>query len=376
MINWRVPLFDTCFGVEEETAVLAVIRSGWLTMGEKVQQLEDRFSEELAGSHVIAVANCTAALHLAFASLGIGPGDEVLLPSLTFVATANAVRYVGATPVFADVTGIQDPCVDPDELERRITARTRAICVVHYAGFPCDMVAISDLARARGLALVEDCAHSLFSSLDGVRCGLWGDVAAFSFFSNKNITCGEGGLVVTRRQEIADECRLRRSHGMTSVTLDRHEGRATDYDVVNLGFNYRMDEIRAVFALAQLDRLPGYLARRGALWTRYLDALKTVPDVQVPDFGSRSSDVGVHVMPVVLPKHIPRDIVAQRLRADGVQTSVHYAPAHSFSAYKCAGTYLPRTEAFGVRELTLPFFPSMSDDQLSIVVNALKAAIR
>jgi dTDP-4-amino-4,6-dideoxygalactose transaminase len=344
-------------------------------MGEKVKQLESRFSEELNGAHVIAVTNCTAALHLAFAALGIGPGDEVILPSITFVATANAVRYVGATPVFADITGIGDPCVDPEDIQRRITPRTRAICVVHYAGFPCDMVQISNLACKHGLSLVEDCAHSLFSWLNGVQCGLWGDVAAFSFFSNKNMTCGEGGLVVTHREEIADDCRLRRSHGMTSVTLDRHEGRATDYDVVNLGFNYRMDEIRAAFALAQLDRLPGYLAERKALWRRYRDALELIPEIQIPDFGSRSNDVGVHIMPVTLPRRISRDIVIQRLRAHGIQTSIHYTPVHFFSSYKPMGVQLPRTEEFAERELTLPFFPAMSDEQIGMVISALKEAI-
>lgn len=375
MSNWKVPLFETCFGAPEEEAVVSVVRSGWLTMGDQVQRLESRFSEELDGAHVIAVNNCTAALHLALAGLGIGPGDEVLVPSLTFVASVNAVRYVGANPVFVDVTDPLDPCIDPADLERRITPRTRAVVVVHFAGFPCDMRQIMAVARRNGLAVVEDCAHSLFSSLDGVRCGVWGDASAFSFFSNKNMTCGEGGLVVTPREGVAADFRLRRSHGMTSVTLDRHRGRAISYDVVNLGFNYRLDEIRAALALAQLDRLPGYLEARKQLWCGYLQALEELPAIRTPHFGGRSQDVGVHIMPVLLPEGVDRHEVIGALRARGIQTSIHYPPVHLFSAYHTADADLPHTESFASRELTLPFFPGMTDAQVELVVQSLKEVL-
>jgi dTDP-4-amino-4,6-dideoxygalactose transaminase len=375
MAGWRVPLFDARFGDTEEAAVLNVVRSGWLTMGEQVQRLESRFSEEFGGAHALAVTNGTAALHLAYTALGIGPGDEVIVPSMTFVATANAVRYCGAKPVFAEISGLNDPCIDPADVERRITPRTRAIGVVHYTGFPCDMVALQRIARDHNLKIVEDCAHSLFSSLDGVRCGLWGDAAAFSFFSNKNMTCGEGGLVVSRDDAVAETCRLDRSHGMTSVTLDRHKGRAVSYDVLRVGYNYRLDEIRAALALAQLDRLPAYLAERKSLWRRYCQALESVPGIGVPDFGGRSDDVGVHIFPLTLPEGTSREGVLESLKARRIQTSIHYPPIHTFSAYADEAVQLPKTEAFGARELTLPFFPGMTDEQVDLVASALRDAL-
>jgi dTDP-4-amino-4,6-dideoxygalactose transaminase len=375
MKRWLVPLFDTHFGQDEQEAVAKVLRSGWLTMGETVQALEARFAAHMDGAFAVAVNSCTAGLHLAFAALGIGPGDEVVLPSLTFVATANAVRYVGATPVFADIAGLDDPCISPAGVTRHITPRTRAICVVHYAGFPCDMRPIMEVARAHDIPVVEDCAHALFSSVGGTPCGVWGDVGVFSFFSNKNMTCGEGGMVVTRRGELAERCRLLRSHGMTSVTLDRHEGRAHSYDVVSLGYNYRLDELRAALALAQLERLPAFLEQRRALWPGYVDRLTRQTPACVPHFGNRSTDVGFHILPVVLPQGMSRDAVARHLRERGVLSSVHYPPVHSFSAYSGRPARLPLTEAFAARELTLPFFPGMSAGQVTTVVEALAEAV-
>src|SRR3954454_10608800 len=232
------PLFDIRLSEDEGSAVGETLRSGWLTQGPRTEAFEREFAEELGARHVVALASGTAALHLAYLTAGVGPGDEVIVPAITFVATANAARYCGATPVLADVTSQHDLGVDPADVEARITERTRAVCAVHYAGYPAAAERLRELCDARGLALVEDTAHN--PALPPV--GLAG---CFSFFSNKVLSCGEGGLVATDDDEVAATARSLRSHAMTSGTWDRHRGHSSGYDVVGLGFNYRMDEPRA-----------------------------------------------------------------------------------------------------------------------------------
>ena len=243
-MQWRIPLSDINFGPEEEQAVLEVIRSRWLTMGAVTQGFEQELAEYAGVKHAIAVTNATAALHLACVAAGLGPGDEAILPSLTFVATANAVRYTGARPVFADVEGVDSLNISPAAIEARITPRTRAILVVHYGGYACDMPAILEIARRHDLAVIEDAAHAIGSRLDGRMLGTWGAIGCYSFFSNKNMTTGEGGMLVTDDDGLAEKLRVLRSHGMTSLTWDRHKGHAWSYDVVDLGYNYRIDEVR------------------------------------------------------------------------------------------------------------------------------------
>ena len=235
-MQWNIPLFDPDLGQSEADALADVIRSKWLTMGELTTRFESEFSAFLGCRHGIAVSNGTAALHIAMMALGIGPGDEVVCPSLTFVATANAVRYCGAKPVFADVASYDDWNISRATIEAVLTPRTKAIIVVHYGGYPCDMGAIMALARSRGLAVVEDVAHAPGARLDGTAMGVWGDIGCFSFFSNKNMTTGEGGMMTTNRSDLAERSRLFRSHGMTSLTLDRHKGHAFGYDVVEVGY--------------------------------------------------------------------------------------------------------------------------------------------
>ncbi|HMT22032.1 MAG TPA: aminotransferase class I/II-fold pyridoxal phosphate-dependent enzyme, partial [Promineifilum sp.] len=226
MSTWRIPLADIDMGPEEEAAVLDVVRRRWLSMGETTAAFESEFGALTGARHALAVTNCTAALHLAGLALGWGPGDEVIVPSLTFVATANAVRYTGATPVFADIASLDDFSLSAVDVATRITPRTRAIVVVHYAGYAADMPAILALAEQHGLDVVEDVAHAPGASLDGRALGVWGRIGCFSFFANKNMTTGEGGMITTDDDELAARLRLLRSHGMTSLTWDRHKGHA------------------------------------------------------------------------------------------------------------------------------------------------------
>src|SRR5215211_5073429 len=273
---WMIPLSDVALRPELSQAASDVVASGWWSMGPKVAEFEAAFADTLAVRHALAVANGTAALHLALLALDYGPGDEVVLPSLTFVAAANTIRRVGATPVFCDIVGDGDLNLDPDDLRQAVTPATRAILVFHYGGFPCDMAAVLDVAETTEVRVIEDSAHAPGSLWNGQSCGTIGDIGCFSFFANKNLPIGEGGMVVTGDEELADRLRLLRSHGMTTLTWDRERGHASTYDVVVPGLNYRLDEIRAAIGLVQLSFLDEENAARARLARLYRDALHGV----------------------------------------------------------------------------------------------------
>lgn len=377
-MHWQVPLFEPCFGPEELEAIQQPLRDQWITMGDVTIQLEEAFAKKCGVKHAIAVNNCTAALHLAVLAAGIKAGDEVICPTLTFVATANSIRYVDATPIFCEPVGSENLNIGPVQIEKLITAKTRGIMVVHYAGFPVDMVAIKELASKYNLVIIEDCAHALFSTLHGRSCGSWGTVAGFSFFGNKNMTCGEGGMVTTNDDQIAERVRNMRSHGMTTLTLDRYKGRAFTYDVTALGYNYRMDDMRSALALVQLNRLDNFLSERLRVRERYCQRLAgsqiLIPDFDWGSISQQEDTVGHHIMPIMLPNGCGREAVAQHLKEDGIQSSVHYRPIHTFSAFSNDGESpegLRRAEAIAERELTLPMFPTMTNDQVDLVCDSL-----
>lgn len=373
-MNWKVPFFSMALGDRERIAVQDVLDSNWLTMGPFTERFEKAFAHASGQSeiHAVALSSCTAALHLAFLALDIGPGDEVLCPSLTFVASANAIRYTGATPVFIDIRSEDDWTLDPDDVLTKITKRTRAVLAVHYGGYSCRMNALLDVARDRGLKVVEDSAHSLFAEAeDGQVLGTMGDIGCFSFFSNKNMTTGEGGMALTRNGELAERIRLLRSHGMTSSTLKRHKGHASGYDVVALGYNYRIDEIRAAIGIAQLEALDANNARRKSRVEQYRVLLKErLPLVVVP-FGRYRGRPSYHIFPILLPDGVDRETTAGELTASGIQTSVHYRPVHTFAEYACYPASVSKTDRLAGRILTLPLFPSMGEPDIHTVVDAL-----
>lgn len=375
--RWSIPLFDTDLGEEEVEAVARVISSGWLTMGEEVIALEADLRALTGARHAVAVTNGTAALQLATAALGIGHEDEVVCPTLTFVASANAARSLGARVRLCESVDEDDLTVDPASVADLVTGSTRAIVAVHYAGFAADVALLRELADDRGIALIEDAAHAVFTKRHGKTLGRHGTVGCFSFYSNKNVTCGEGGAIVTDDDELADQIRLLRSHGMTTPTLDRHRGFHTTYDVVLPGFNARMDEIRAALLRVQLRKLPHALERRRSLFRAYAERLAG-SGVAVPfssgRFATELDDTGVHIMAVLLPEGLGRAPVMARLAAEGIQTSIHYPPIHTFKAY-AEGPRLARTEALAARQLTLPLYPQMSESDVDAVVEALLAAV-
>ena len=375
-MEWKITLSDIDFGPEESEFVQDVLNTRWLTMGSMTQKFEAEFAAYVGAKHAIAVTNGTAALHLACLVAGLGPGDEAIVPSLTFVATANAIRYVGATPVFADITSQDDLNISPNSIERLISQRTQAIVVVHYGGYPCEMDQIMALARNNNLMVIEDAAHAVGAELGGRGLGTWGDVGCYSFFSNKNLTTGEGGMVVTNNDELAEKLRLLRSHGMTSLTWDRHRGHAWSYDVVALGYNYRLDEIRAALGCAQLAKVEKNNERRRYLVQIYRDALQElVPQVGLP-FQNHTGKTSAHLMPVLLPAGAARETFMSRMKEQGIQTSIHYPPVHTFSAYKNGDPLeLPVTEDVASREVTLPLYPTLAEDDVYTVVEAVRQSI-
>jgi len=374
----RVPLSDMDYGPDEEQAALGVIHRRWLTMGSVTQELESAFSGFVGVKHALAVSNGTHALHLACLALGLGPGDEVIAPALTFVASTNAVLYTNAEVRFAEVIGPSDLNISPEDIECQITDRTKAILVVHYGGYPCRMAEIMDFAGRHGLAVIEDAAHAPGAFLEGRHMGTWGDVGCFSFFSNKNLATGEGGMVITRRDDIAEKLRVLRSHGMTTLTWDRHRGHAFSYDVVALGNNYRIDEIRSALGLVQLKKLSVNNLRRKVITERYRQVLLggAFPGVQVP-FGDTPGEPSYHIFPMLLPEDVNRRSFMESMRNSGVQTSIHYPPIHQFTYYRerYPGISLPVTEAVAAREVTLPLFPGMRDEDVDYVLASVGEAL-
>jgi dTDP-4-amino-4,6-dideoxygalactose transaminase len=348
-------------------------------MGPRVAELEREFADYVGARHAFAVANGTAALHLAFLAVGCGPGDEVVLPSLNFIAAANTIAHTGARPVFCDIGPGNDLNLDAGDLEAAVGPGTRAVLALHYGGFPCDIEAVLEIARRSGATVIEDAAHAPGSRLDGKACGTFGAIGCFSFFSNKNLPVGEGGVVVTDDDELADRLRLLRSHGMTTLTWDRHRGHASGYDVVTYGFNYRLDELRAAMARVQLSRLDEENAARARIATRYRDELHGVAGIELA-FADRLGDqrFSHHIAVSLLPVGTDRGAVRAELTGRRIQTSVHYPPIHRFSAYEELGAAreLRRTDEVAGRILTLPLFGHMTDEQVELVVSSLLEAVR
>ena len=371
-MGYKIPLFNLNFDELEAQAAYDTIRSGWISTGPKNEQLEQMFMERLRVGHAVSMTNCTSALHLCCLVRGLGPGDEVLVPSLTFAASVNCIRYVGATPVFCDIAGPGDLNIDPEGLEKKITPRTRAVVVVHMAGFPARMDAIMAVARRHGLKVIEDACHGPLSEYRGEKLGTIGDCAAFSFFSNKNISTGEGGMFVTNDGEMAKKARLLRSHGMTTMSYQRASGHATSYDILELGYNYRMDDIRAAIAIEQLKKLPVDLERRAEVRRRYVERLAAVGDLVVPFAGNREF-VSNYIMPVVLTGGDAeyRDSIRGKMHAAGIQTSVHYPAVHRFSVYRGFPAALPQTEFVTDHEITLPMYAALTGEQVDFIVKTL-----
>jgi dTDP-4-amino-4,6-dideoxygalactose transaminase len=374
--RWVVPLSDIEIDDDIVSAVEEVVRSGWWSMGPRVEEFEAAFATYCGTPNAVAVANGTAALHLALLAAGCGPGDEVILPSLTFVAAANAVVQTGATPVFCDIIGPDDLNLSPDDVADAVTPATRAIIAFHYGGHPCRMDPLLELAAERDLFVIEDAAHAPGSRLNGRLCGTLGHVGCFSLFANKNLPVGEGGVVVTADPAIAEQIRLLRSHGMTRLTWDRHRGHASSYDVVRAGFNYRLDELRAAIGLVQLDRLDDGNRRRARVVAEYRARLHGTEGLTMP-FSQSSESVSHHLAVLLLPEGADRAAFRRMLEVERIQTSVHYPPIHGFTYYEGheRRPKLPRTDDLAARLVTLPLFPHVESAAIDLVTSTVLESV-
>ncbi len=377
-MEWKVTLSDIDLGDEEIKAVVNVLRSKWLSMGPVTQKFEQEFAKYLGVKHAFAVSSGTAALHIACRILNIKQGDEVIVPSLTFVATANAVLYCGAKPVFADITSVDNFNISPEDVQEKITNKTKAVIVVHYGGYPCDMKSILEIAEDYKLRVIEDSAHAIGAEYEGKKCGTFGDVSCFSFFANKNLVTGEGGMIVTNDDKLAEKIRIIRSHGMTALTWDRFKGHSYTYDVVDLGYNYRLTEIASALGLVQLKKLDKNNEKREKIVKEYKKKLKKFSEITIP-FKNFKGKASYHIFPILLTEKIGRFEFMKKLRENGIQTSIHYPPIHLFTYYRKSFGFkegaLPLTELVGEREVTMPLHPLMSKEDVNFVCDKIEASL-
>ncbi len=374
---WKVPLAAPEIDDDDRRAVLEALGSGMVALGPRTYAFERAFAEAAGVRYAVAVSSGTAALHLVLMALEVGAGHEVVLPSLTFVATANAVTIAGAQVVLADVDSREEPCLSAARIEGILSPRTRAVVAVHYAGVPCEMQALRAVCAARGVALIEDAAHAPGASLDGRPAGSLGDAGCFSFYANKNMTTIEGGMVTTDNGALAERVRKMRSHGMTVLSYERLQGACADRDVDAPGWNYRLDDVRSALGLSQLRRLGTRNERRRGILARYHHAVEGSEVLGFPFGHLRPGRQGVaHIAPLLVLRGGAgcRDGLARELEERGIQTSHHYIPVHRLSYYRRPEIRLPVTDAFADGELTLPLFAAMSDEQVDLVCGELQRA--
>lgn len=373
---YKIPLFDLNFDEQEELAVIDVLRSKWISTGPKTAEFENKFADMLNVNYAVALANCTVALHLALKIVGVERGDEVICPSLTFVATVNAIKYLDAVPVFADITSKENLTISPIEIEKKITKNTKAIIVMHYGGFACDMDAIMAIAEKHNLKVIEDACHGPLSEYKGKKLGTIGDVGCFSFFSNKNISTGEGGMIVTNNKAYYERIKLLRSHGMTSMSYERAKGHSTEYDVIESGYNYRMDDLRSALGIVQLNKIKADLEKRAIIREHYLKFLGEVEGIIVPFLDSKEFSSN-YIMPILLKNADAerRNKVREDLASLGIQTSIHYPAVHRFSIYKENFQDLPLTDFAANNLVTLPMYSKLTLDDVKLIVDNLQKVI-
>lgn len=379
-MNWKIPLFDLDYDEEEEKALKRVLKSKWISQGPETQSFEREYSDFLEIPYALATSSGTSALHLAYLALGVKSGDEVIVPSFTFIATVSPILWIGATPVFCDIEKPEIPNISQKKIEPLITEKTKGVVFVHYAGFSRGIEEIRKLCDRKGLFLLEDASHAHGAIWNNKKAGTFGDVGIFSLFANKNLSVGEGGILVTSREDLFRKARLLRSHGMTRLAWDKFASGEVLYDVKSLGYNYRITEFQAALGRVQLAKLLKNNKRRRVLVKRYRELLRDVKKVVMPFPEKDVRESSHYIFPVLLPSDSVRNQVVKFLKREGIQTSVHYPAIHQFSLFKKGkvtfrGGDLRNTEEASSRELTLPLWPSMKESQVDEVVSKLKRAL-
>ncbi len=361
-----IPVYKPWLTSRERDNVIACFESTWISSkGPFVEQFETEFAAYVGARHAIAVANGTVAMHLALLACGVGPGDEVIVPTLTFVASANPIVYCGATPVFVDSEPLTWQ-IDPLDVERKLTTRTKAIIAVHLYGHPSDVESLQAIARRRGIALIEDCAEAIGTRVNGRHVGVFGEIAGFSLFGNKTITTGEGGMVVTDRDDLHQLVVRLKGQGLVAPGAYWH-------DIV--GYNYRLTNICAAIGCAQMERLPEILDRKIELARRYRECLATVEGVVLHD-AHDARFLHSHWMISVLVDAARRDLVMAGMRAEGIETRPVFSPVHRMPMYTSLGASCPVADELGARGLSLPSWPQLSDAEVDRVVDALQEHVR
>ena len=377
-----IPFHVASVGEDEASAAADVIRSGWLTMGPKTIEFERNFASYVGARHAIGVSSCTAALHLALEAVGLQQGDEVLVPTTTFTATAEVVVYFKAIPVLVDV----DPvtlCIDPEEARKKITSRTRAILPVHFAGQPCDMDRIQELAASHSLHVIEDAAHSLPASFRGTPVGAISKLTAFSFYATKTLTTGEGGMVTTNDDELAARMKLMRLHGIGQDAWKRYSSEGSWYYEVNdAGFKYNLTDIQSAIGIVQLNKCTEMRGLRARIAKQYTDGFSQCEEIQTPTvLVDRESAWHLYVLRLNLDRlTIGRSEVVERLKQRGVGTSVHFIPLHMHPYYRDAYHYCHESFPVALREyyrsFSLPIYPGMSLDQVAYVIEQVMEVVK
>ncbi|MDT3322099.1 DegT/DnrJ/EryC1/StrS family aminotransferase [Shewanella sp. SP1S2-4] len=371
-------------GEEEINEVIDSLRSGWVTTGPKAKRFEEEFTDFLGlkGLESIAVNSATSGLHLALEAVGVGTGDEVIVPTYTFTATAEIVRYLGATPIMVDV----DPTtfnMTSKSFEQAITERTKAVIPVHFAGLACDMDPIISVAKEYGIKVIEDAAHALPTLYNGKLIGtLSSDVTVFSFYANKTMTTGEGGMVVTADPAIAKRCKIMRLHGISRDAFDRYTSTkpAWSYEIVAPGYKYNMPDIAASIGIHQLKKLPAFQIKRQEMANFYNDALKDLP-IELPALPSERCSHAWHLYPIRLKAeaNISRDLFIEKMSENGIGCSVHFIPLHLHpywrDTYNLTPEMFPVAQGIFESEVSLPLYTKMTDDDLVRVVSAVKLVL-
>jgi dTDP-4-amino-4,6-dideoxygalactose transaminase len=369
-----IPFHVASVGEDEAQAAADVIRSGWLTMGPKTLEFEQNFAAYVGARHAVGVSSCTAALHIALEAIGLQPGDEVLVPTTTFTATAEVVVYFKAIPVLVDVDPIT-LCIDPVEAQKKITSRTSAILPVHFAGQPCDMDRIQELAASHSLHVIEDAAHALPASFRGTPVGAISKLTAFSFYATKTLTTGEGGMVTTDDDELAARMKVMRLHGIGQDAWKRYGDEGSwFYEVKYAGFKYNPTDIQSAIGLVQLSKCTEMRGLRARIAKQYTDGFSQCEEVQVPTvLADRESAWHLYVLRLNLERlTIGRAEVLEQLKQRGVGTSVHFIPLHMHPYYRHAYHYCHESFPVALKEyfrsFSLPIYPSMSRDRVTYVI--------
>lgn len=369
-----IPVLKPSIGEEEIQSVIEVLKSGWLGLGPKTAEFEKKFAEFVGVEYAIAMNSGTAALHLAVEGLRIGQEDEVIVTPMTFISTAHVIKYVGARPVFADIEP-DTMNIEPEDIVRKISARTKAIIVVHMAGHPCDMDRINEIANHHGLYVIEDAAHACGAKYKGVRIGNTQNLVCFSFHAVKNLTCGEGGAITTNNEELNRYFREMRWVGISKDTWVRTGGEqvyAWQYWVDKLGYKYHMSDINAAIGIVQLKRLEELNRRRREITSIYSESLKDLEWVEIPR-EKNYAESSWHLYQIKLKNQSMRDGMIQHLKSKGISPGVHYLPIHFHPLYKDIEAQVPIASEIWKRILTLPLYPDMKQEEIEMVVDAVRS---